>query len=82
MNPICRFFRGPTPVGAKIIVTSLTLGILSTVPLWLTLWLGLSGDGATRPALLAMFGTIVGGIGATLGALWLVVNWLWRRRRI
>lgn len=82
MNPICRFYRSGRPTGAKIIVTCLSLGVLSTVPLWLSLWLGFigDGDGATLPALLAMFGTIAGGLGAAVGAVWLLIEWLWRRR--
>lgn len=80
MNPIRRFYRSTAPTGAKIIVTSLMLGVLSTVPLWSSLWLGLAGDGATAPALLAMFGTIFAAMGATVGALWLVIAWLVRGR--
>jgi len=80
MNPIRRFYRSNTPTGAKIIVTSLMLGVMSTVPLWLSLWTGLAGDGATTPALLAMFGTIFAGLGAAFGALWLVVSRFVRRR--
>lgn len=78
MNPICRFYRSQAPTGAKIIVTSLMLGVLSTVPLWASL--GLAGDGATTPALLAMFGTIFAGMGAALGAVWLVIAWFVRGR--
>jgi len=80
MNPILRFYRSATPTGAKIIVTCLILGILSTVPLWLTMWLGLADDGATRPAIIAMFGTIFCALGTAFGALWLLVEWLLRRR--
>ncbi|WP_230971200.1 hypothetical protein [Nitrogeniibacter aestuarii] len=80
MNPICRFYRSATPTGAKIIVTCLMLGVLSTVPLWLSLGFGLAGEGAATPGVIAMFGTIFSGLGAAIGALWLVVSWLWRRR--
>ncbi|QID17251.1 hypothetical protein G3580_06090 [Nitrogeniibacter mangrovi] len=80
MKAIVNFYRSPARTGIKILVTSLVLGTLSALPLWLTLQFGDADGGATRVALLAMFGTLAGGLGAIVGVLWFGLELVFRRR--
>jgi len=80
VNPISSFYRSATPTGIKILLTSLVLGTLSALPLWLAARFGPEDSGATGVALVAMFGTIAGALGTAIGLLWLAIEWLARRR--
>lgn len=80
MKPILDFYRSDLRTGLKIIVTSLALGILSAVPLWLLDTFGPASDTPTGAALLAMFGTIFAAGGAAIGVLWLVIELIFVRR--
>lgn len=80
MNPITAFYRSNARTGLKIVLTSLLLGTLSALPLWLTIQFSPTDSGATGVALVAMFGTIAGALGTAIGLVWLAIAWLARRR--
>ncbi len=80
MNPILAFYRSPTRTGVKILVTSLVLGALTALPLWLVMQFGPADASATELALLAMFGTIGGLVGAAIGVVWLLIELIIKRR--
>jgi hypothetical protein len=79
MMSVSRFGRPPMRTGLRIVLASLSLGALSVLPLWLAMHWGVSESAATTPALIAMFGTIAGALGAFAGALWLALEILLRR---
>lgn len=70
----------PCRTGLWIVLVSLLLGTLSVVPLWLVSQSGGGEDGATGPALVALFGTLAGGLGAAIGLVWWLIE-AWLRRR-
>ncbi|MCB1960070.1 MAG: hypothetical protein KDE68_06040 [Rhodocyclaceae bacterium] len=81
MNPIADFYRSDLRTGLKIVFTCLAAGILSAAPLWLFSLFGPADDTPTNLALIAMFGTIFAGLGAAIGAVWLVVELIFIRKR-
>ena len=80
MNPITAFYHSNARTGLKIVVTSLLLGTLSALPLWLTIQFSPDDSGATGVALAAMFGTIAGAAGTAIGLIWLAIELIARKR--
>lgn len=80
VKAILDFYRSDLRRGLKIILTSLVLGILSVVPLWLMNIFGPVSDTPTGAALLAMFGTIFAAGGAAIGVLWFIIELIFVRR--
>ncbi|TVO63063.1 hypothetical protein [Denitromonas ohlonensis] len=80
MNPILNFYRSDVRTGIKIVLTSLILGTLTAVPLWLFTQFGSTDVTPTGLALTAMFGTIAGAFGAAIGVVWWIVEVIVRRR--
>jgi len=80
VNPITDFYRSDVRTGIKIVLTSLILGTLTAVPLWLFTQFGAADVTPTGLALTAMFGTIAGAFGAAIGVVWWIIEVIVRRR--
>lgn len=80
MKPILDFYRSKLRTGLKIAITSLVIGILSAVPLWLMDTFAPTDVTPTGAALLAMFGTIAAAAGCAIGVVWLIFELIFVRR--